>query len=310
MSEQTFSIENLRVASPCGESWDEMTGTDEVRFCSHCRKGVHDVSQLTRTQAESLIARSRGGVCVRLVRRADGSVAVRERPPAFGRVRRRLSFVASAALAALLGLFTDARAQTHSTYKSKSCPDSRVNVTRTRREGVAAQVARGTLAGTINDPTAAAIPGARVSLRRQVMPPPRAGKQSNATGARQDSKGEQEAKDGTEVKDSQAVEGVQPVAVKGGPAVMTSDDGGFKFASVEQGVYTLTVEAVGFQKLEVENISVRDGEDVRFDVSLPLSSETIMVGVIALPDDFPNPNNNLAMPIEKVPLFGIGRPEK
>ncbi|MDT5295254.1 MAG: hypothetical protein QOJ76_2134 [Acidobacteriota bacterium] len=316
MSEETFSIDKLRVAAPCRESWDEMAGTDEVRFCSHCRKGVHDVSQLTRTQAERLVARSRGGVCVRFVRHADGSVVVREKPPAFGRVRRRLSFVASGVLAALLGLFTDARAQAPSTYKSKSCPDARINVTRTRRAGVSAQVERGTLAGTITDPNGAVIPGVRVSLKRQVtQQQSRGDEQKNAQGERRDAGG------GTEVK------GVQPAAVVSSPAVVngpvvasgpaglsgpvvaTSDEGGFKFASVERGVYTLTVEAVGFQKVEVENISVGDGEDVRFDVSLPVTG-TVTVGFIILPYKFTPPNNNLAMPIDKAPLFGIGGPDE
>jgi hypothetical protein len=31
-------IDSIRVADPCHESWDEMTGNDRVRFCSHCAK--------------------------------------------------------------------------------------------------------------------------------------------------------------------------------------------------------------------------------------------------------------------------------
>jgi hypothetical protein len=288
MSGQTFSIESLRVASPCQESWDEMRGTDEVRFCSHCSKSVHDVSRLTRAQAERLVALSRGGVCVRLVRRADKSVVVKESRASFGRVRRRVSFVASAMLAALLGLFTDARAQTPSTYKSKTCPDARVNVSRTRREGVSAQVERGTLKGTVIYPNGAAIPGARISLRKRDAKP-------EGKGARRKAKAEQVTR--------------ANAAVIAGPFVTTSDEGGFKFTSVEQGVYTLMVEASGFKRFEVENVTVRDGEDVSFDLTLPLNVEEVTVGIIMLPE-FPNPNNNLAMPIDKAPLLGIGKPEE
>jgi hypothetical protein len=182
--------------------------------------------------------------------------------------------------------------------------------------GVSAQVERGTLTGTITDPAGAVIPGVRVSLKRQVAPLSSGDEQKNAKGERQDDKGSREAK-GAEpavVVSSTAV--VNSTAVASGPAVVSSlavaagDEGVYKFASVEQGVYTLTVEAVGFQKVEVENIAVRDGEDVRFDVSMPLNGQMVTVGFILLPYKFTPPNNNLAMPIDKAPLFGIGRPEK
>ena len=291
MNGETFSLEALRVAKPCGESWEEMSGTDEARFCSHCRKSVHDLSQLTRAQAEALVARSRGGVCLRVARRPDGRVAVKEKPSAFARARRSLSFAASAALAALLGLITDARAQTKSTYKSKSCPDASVAVSRTRGEGVSAQAAHASLSGTVTDPLGAVVPGVRVSLRKRERP---AGKDATR-------------------KDEKAVrvkEATEPTSAVPPAAVATTDDeGAFKLGAVERGVYTLVVEAVGFKRVEVENVAVGDGEDVRLDVALPPDSVTVTVGIVVLPE-FPNPHNNLAMPIDKVPLHGIGRPEE
>jgi hypothetical protein len=291
MSEQTFSLESLRIAAPCRESWDEMAGTDEVRFCSHCSKSVHDFSQLTRAEAERLVARARGGLCVRLVRRADSSVVVKESLSGFRRIGRRVSLVASAALAALLGLLTDARAQQNTTYKSKSCPDSRVNVSRTRREGVSAQAERGTLAGTLIDPNGAAIPGARVSLKKQ--------------DAKRAGKGER--------KDARAGRVAQETVATGDPnalslhAVMTNDMGAFNLKSVEPGVYTLIVEANGFKRFEIENVTIRDGEDVRFDVAVPLTTMEVLVGVVALPE---MPSDSFPLPINRLPISGIGRPEE
>src|SRR5690606_4167378 len=61
------SIENIRVASPCSQSWDEMSGNDRVRFCSHCSKHVNDISAMGRKEAERLVRLSKGNICVRYV---------------------------------------------------------------------------------------------------------------------------------------------------------------------------------------------------------------------------------------------------
>jgi hypothetical protein len=52
-----------------------MTGDDAVRFCDKCRKNVYDVAQLSRAEAVSAIERAEGRACVRLSRRADGTIA-------------------------------------------------------------------------------------------------------------------------------------------------------------------------------------------------------------------------------------------
>jgi hypothetical protein len=51
-----------------------MAGDERVRFCSHCRKHVHNLSALTTEQATSLLEEKRGTVCVQFVRRWDGMV--------------------------------------------------------------------------------------------------------------------------------------------------------------------------------------------------------------------------------------------
>jgi hypothetical protein len=45
-------IDAIEVKSPCSESWDEMQGNDQVRFCSHCAKSVNNLSEMTRREAE------------------------------------------------------------------------------------------------------------------------------------------------------------------------------------------------------------------------------------------------------------------
>ncbi|MBI4748615.1 MAG: ankyrin repeat domain-containing protein [Acidobacteria bacterium] len=58
-------IDHVQVKSPCTEDWNEMVGNDEVRFCSHCSKHVHNLSAMTRREAEALVLKSNGNLCIR-----------------------------------------------------------------------------------------------------------------------------------------------------------------------------------------------------------------------------------------------------
>ena len=64
MPKKSF-IEAVEVKKPCSESWDEMTGNQKVRFCSHCSKSVNNISEMTRKEAMRLVRRSEGRLCVR-----------------------------------------------------------------------------------------------------------------------------------------------------------------------------------------------------------------------------------------------------
>ena len=101
-------LETLRVASPCAADWDAMDGTDKARFCPACRKNVYNLSQMTRAEAEALVARTEGRLCVRFYTRADGTVLTQDCPVGLRAVRRRLvqklSWAAAVLLSCLPGL--------------------------------------------------------------------------------------------------------------------------------------------------------------------------------------------------------------
>jgi hypothetical protein len=82
-------LENLSVASPCHEKWDDMVGDETARFCLKCEKNVYDLSSMSREQAESLITAKEGKLCVRFYRRADGTVLTADCPEGVARKRRR-----------------------------------------------------------------------------------------------------------------------------------------------------------------------------------------------------------------------------
>ena len=99
-----FSLDELQIASPCDQSWDEMKGDERARFCQSCSKNVYNLSGMTRAEAKTLLADTEGRVCVRFYRRADGTVLTSDCPvgfaaKAYARAKRTV-FTGSAGLAA------------------------------------------------------------------------------------------------------------------------------------------------------------------------------------------------------------------
>ena len=36
-------LDKIKIASPCSADWEQMEGTDHVRFCAECKKNVFDL---------------------------------------------------------------------------------------------------------------------------------------------------------------------------------------------------------------------------------------------------------------------------
>lgn len=98
-------LQRVKVASPCKERWDDMTGDEHVRFCGRCEKNVYDLSSLTAAQAEALLAERGESMCVRFFRRSDGTVLTSDCPVG-GRKRfwRRTAVAAVASGMAAVGI--------------------------------------------------------------------------------------------------------------------------------------------------------------------------------------------------------------
>jgi hypothetical protein len=72
-------LDLIVIEIPCTASWDEMTGDNRSRFCSQCQLQVYDISEMTRPEAEALIAKHEGKqLCARFYRRPDGTVMTRD----------------------------------------------------------------------------------------------------------------------------------------------------------------------------------------------------------------------------------------
>lgn len=98
-----FRLADVRIASPCEQRWADMTGDDRVRVCHGCDRPVFDLSEMTREEAEVVLAARGITPCVRFYRRPDGTVMTADCRTG-ARRSRRLAVVAAGT--ALLGSST------------------------------------------------------------------------------------------------------------------------------------------------------------------------------------------------------------
>lgn len=102
-------LSSVRIASPCSMRWEDMQGDDRSRFCSECKLNVHNISDMTETEAEAFLAAVVPGerVCGRFYRRADGTILTRDCPVGL-RAARAKAARAAARLVGALGVVLSA----------------------------------------------------------------------------------------------------------------------------------------------------------------------------------------------------------
>src|SRR5262249_5401143 len=100
MPKLTSPLDNLRIAAPCSADWDQMFSFEDerVRFCSQCNLNVYNLSDMSRREAEALITKTEGRLCVRFYRKADGSVLTQNCPVGLKAIKRRVAWVAQVIL--------------------------------------------------------------------------------------------------------------------------------------------------------------------------------------------------------------------
>ena len=86
MSGVRVPLEVLRIETPCTEDWNAMAGDERSRYCAGCGLHVHNLSAMTRDEAERLVCERAGRLCVRYGRSpAGGVVTLDYSPPRQGR---------------------------------------------------------------------------------------------------------------------------------------------------------------------------------------------------------------------------------
>lgn len=95
---------SVHVASPCKASWDNMEGDYRVRHCAACQHKVYNLSEMTRTEAETLVAGTEGRLCVRFYRRPDGTMLTQDCPVGMMAVRKKMATALACAATLFISL--------------------------------------------------------------------------------------------------------------------------------------------------------------------------------------------------------------
>jgi len=103
--------ERLQVSEPCSAEWGSMSGDGRVRFCAHCQKHVHNLSEFTPREALDLVLRSGGRLCLSIERDARGVPRTRALAEPLYQIGRRVSRLAAGAFGAALTLGSAAAAR-------------------------------------------------------------------------------------------------------------------------------------------------------------------------------------------------------
>lgn len=73
----------IELPSPCDELWEKMIGDSKSRQCQSCNLYVHNLSNMTRAEIDTLFSDSQKSgerVCVKFYRRMDGTVLTKDCP--------------------------------------------------------------------------------------------------------------------------------------------------------------------------------------------------------------------------------------
>ena len=158
MTQKEKSLDRLYVSSPCNADWETMPGDERVRFCSQCHLNVYNISALTRKQAEKLIAETEGRLCAKLYRRQDGTIITRDCPIGIRAIKRRVSNVANAALAAIIGIFAN-QTSVWAEDGHKDCKHYTARIIRSQRTQTP-----GLILGTVYSEIKEGIPDSKVTI--------------------------------------------------------------------------------------------------------------------------------------------------
>lgn len=102
MDKQRLPLDKIKVAAPCSAEWRFMYGGDRVRFCGQCNQNVYNLSALSREQAEDLIRRKEGHLCVRYYRRRDGTIITNNCPVGLRAIKEKYNSTKATILKAVL----------------------------------------------------------------------------------------------------------------------------------------------------------------------------------------------------------------
>jgi hypothetical protein len=155
-------LDRVEIASPCTANWDAMTGTDQIRFCSECRKYVYNLSEMTRREAEALLASRGNQMCARLIRDLNGATLSVDSLPPVRLLGWKPGPVASAVVSAIISITPGAGVLANGQSPSHSSQSVDASGHRTHRPAPGTMTS--TITGIVSDENTAPMSGAIVTL--------------------------------------------------------------------------------------------------------------------------------------------------
>jgi hypothetical protein len=155
-------LERVEITSPCTANWDEMKGTDQIRYCSECQKYVYNLSEMTRREAEALLVSRGNQMCARLIRDLDGQTLTVESLPPVRLLRWKPGPVARAVVSAIISIapaaapFANGQGLSHASHS--------VDALGHKSQRPAPEDMTSAIAGIVSDESAAPMSGAIVTL--------------------------------------------------------------------------------------------------------------------------------------------------
>ena len=160
------TLDRVYLKTPCSTEWNLMEGNEQIRFCIECNKQVHNLSSMTREQAEDLLAKAGGELCAKIDRDERGNIITADQLKHTSLFRIPSPRFTSAAVAALLGIGIAVHAEVPSPqYRIVSV--SSAQSLNGSREKTQTRDGKSSIAGTVSDVNRAVIVGAKVTLTNE-----------------------------------------------------------------------------------------------------------------------------------------------
>ena len=256
MATRSEKLNRLSIASPCRTSWDNMQGDERRRYCEECGRQVHDLARLTPREIAALVEASRGQLCARITRDAQGRLVtfdptVPELSSAYA--GRWASPVAAAVVTTFLGIGSAAAAPAAAPPAPSAVPggtapgardgDAKPPVARPQRAAGDSAGLRGAITDAAGDPLA----GVKVTAR-------------NTFDEREHS-------------------------------IVTGTDGRFVFDALPSGVYDLSGQLYGFDFAPQSDLLLQPGEaqEVSLHAQAVAFEEMTVEGVLGALSGVPDP---------------------
>lgn len=162
MTARKTSLDKIEITSPCNANWDEMAGSEQIRFCTECNKYVYNLSAMTRRDAEDLVATRRSQMCTRMIRDLNGGTITVDSLPPVRLLGRRPGPIASTVVSTILSIAPGVGAISKSPQASSHLYSQNESARKTSRS--VPGVTTAALTGAVSDENGTPISGAVVTI--------------------------------------------------------------------------------------------------------------------------------------------------